>query len=839
MHKLWSLLLAVALFVGHAFATPTGTLTVSAGNIVDSTGTPLVGGTVYFAPVDASGNPISYRINGLGQSLSRPVSAQVVNGVFSIVLPDTSVTAPAHVCFSVTVVDANSGENILGGGYSCVQPTSVVNAWCSGTSCNFDSYPPNLASIAIVQTGPIGPQGIQGNTGPQGVSGAGSNIPLYGIVGAYADGVHDDSAAVATACAAYPEFWLTSSARYLIASNLTLNCNVRSVGGGGFVIPSGVTVTFNGDLYGMVSQMFYGAATGTSPPVGSVIFGSSIKTVKAEWFGAVRGATDSTAQINNALLACANYGCDVELLQGTAYTTSAAIYVPSGVGLVGPPVNDDVNKVYAKILSSSSSADVIDIGPVGNTACCNYNGQRVKNIYLGRSVLPSSGSRGLACNGAVTYDLESLVSTESYSDYWYNGCTSGDTGKGSKYLIAGWGQNGVTGYVTSTVLTGIDLNSENGVAENTIFFHGGSVMGGGFPSNVIVQGISIHGSHINDVNLYDYGFAGASYGLVINYDGAGAQGTAYDIHASHMTFDGCTVTCVKISNIPPNGSVVLTDLYAVANGTSPSVDLETSDAVRIEGAEIANIGSGAGLYLYQSQDNLFNGVEFDFINSVGMSLNSNSSHNTISGRFISANTGSTLLSFADHSMFNNLVSIRGDGQAQYGIYFDATSGLNRLGLVDFWSSTPAAINAPIYDLSVQKQTTGACVVMGVPVLALGSAAGSGATVAFYPDTNTPQHNCNFAVIFTPGTGATAGEIFTASFTLAGNVAGSSPGTIATNYTAGAVMSSSSTCSVSPYKSPIAAASSPYLGDYSAAVAVVSVLNVPTGAAVYLVKCGAY
>ncbi len=179
MNKLKTLVLVVLLFffgLSTAYATPIGTLTVSASNVVDSTGTPLVNGTVYFAPVDGSGNPISYRIGGLGQAISRPVQAPVVNGAFSVTLPDTHLTAPANVCFSVTVVDPNSGENVLGGGYSCVQPSSVAS-WCTSTTCNFDTYVPNLAAVALVQTGPAGPQGIQGAQGIPGSGNAAQGAP--------------------------------------------------------------------------------------------------------------------------------------------------------------------------------------------------------------------------------------------------------------------------------------------------------------------------------------------------------------------------------------------------------------------------------------------------------------------------------------------------------------------------------------------------------------------------------------------------------------------------------------------------------------------------------------
>lgn len=148
MNRLKAFLAAFVVMLGTAMA-QTGTVSVTASHIVDSTGTPLASGVVYFAPVDTSGNPISYHMNGLGQALSRPVSATVTNGAFSLTLPNTSLTTPLNVCFSVSVIDNNTGQNVLGGGYSCLQPSSTSTSWCTGTTCNFDNYVPNLSSIGV------------------------------------------------------------------------------------------------------------------------------------------------------------------------------------------------------------------------------------------------------------------------------------------------------------------------------------------------------------------------------------------------------------------------------------------------------------------------------------------------------------------------------------------------------------------------------------------------------------------------------------------------------------------------------------------------------------------
>lgn len=109
-----------------------------------------------------------------GQAIVSPVSATVTSGSFSLSVVDTSITDPANICYSVTVTDNITGNNLLGAGYRCVQPSSTAT-WCSGSACNFDSYPPNLSPQVISQsgpTGPAGPTGAIGATGPSGPTGS-------------------------------------------------------------------------------------------------------------------------------------------------------------------------------------------------------------------------------------------------------------------------------------------------------------------------------------------------------------------------------------------------------------------------------------------------------------------------------------------------------------------------------------------------------------------------------------------------------------------------------------------------------------------------------------------
>lgn len=132
---------------------PTGYTTVSASHLQDATGTNITNATIWFQPVDNKGKPLSFRSGGTeGQTVSTPVTATVTNGAFSVVLADTTLTQPANVGYSVTVLDNLTGRNLLGSGYECIQPT--------GSTWSFDAYVPNLSpqvSVIVGGEGPAGP----------------------------------------------------------------------------------------------------------------------------------------------------------------------------------------------------------------------------------------------------------------------------------------------------------------------------------------------------------------------------------------------------------------------------------------------------------------------------------------------------------------------------------------------------------------------------------------------------------------------------------------------------------------------------------------------------------
>jgi hypothetical protein len=153
---------------------PTGFTTVSASHFQDATGAVIVNATIYFKPVDNNGNPISFLAGGAGGQVSaKSVQANVIAGAFSIVLADTTLTNPINVGYAVTCIDDLTGNELLGPGYACVQP--------SGSSWSFDTYVPTpIRSLSVWNSGVGG--AIAGITFVDTVTGEHFNLTFAGGV---------------------------------------------------------------------------------------------------------------------------------------------------------------------------------------------------------------------------------------------------------------------------------------------------------------------------------------------------------------------------------------------------------------------------------------------------------------------------------------------------------------------------------------------------------------------------------------------------------------------------------------------------------------------------------
>lgn len=168
-------------------------VTVHGSKLTDSTGA-SVSGTLTFRPVTSTGQPIGYKKGGGGQASTAPIAVAVAAGVFSVQLPDTSLTNPLNVCFSATLSSTGTGYG-LGAGYACVQP-AANNSWCTSGDCNFDNFVPSTPGLAlglqyvtsvngqtgvvVIPAGSLGDSDVTGQTASQGTVNLVGTVPSSG-----------------------------------------------------------------------------------------------------------------------------------------------------------------------------------------------------------------------------------------------------------------------------------------------------------------------------------------------------------------------------------------------------------------------------------------------------------------------------------------------------------------------------------------------------------------------------------------------------------------------------------------------------------------------------------
>jgi hypothetical protein len=146
--------LLMLLFPALVFAQiPTGCVSVYGSGMNGSSGMVPAQGTITFSPVNASGSSISYlgACGGIsGQLSSAPITAAIINGAFSVALPDVTLTNPPSICFSVVATETGTGANLITpGGYKCLNPHGSPTGsgdWCQSIGCNFNAYAPTFTA---------------------------------------------------------------------------------------------------------------------------------------------------------------------------------------------------------------------------------------------------------------------------------------------------------------------------------------------------------------------------------------------------------------------------------------------------------------------------------------------------------------------------------------------------------------------------------------------------------------------------------------------------------------------------------------------------------------------
>ncbi len=168
------LLLARALLCVLSLVTSTSVAqtytTITAGQIVDASGSPLAAGQITFQATDGNGKVIAFMPYQGGQAVTTPVSCNIAGGVITTAasggacrLANTALTTPLNICFAVTITDNVTGDQLQGPGNTCFQP--------KGSTTSFDQYQPDTPAILPVVIGPQGPPGPASVTNANGSNG--------------------------------------------------------------------------------------------------------------------------------------------------------------------------------------------------------------------------------------------------------------------------------------------------------------------------------------------------------------------------------------------------------------------------------------------------------------------------------------------------------------------------------------------------------------------------------------------------------------------------------------------------------------------------------------------
>lgn len=237
--------------------------------------------------------------------------------------------------------------------------------------------------------------------------------------GANTTGASSSSAAFTNANSTGNQVVITKGT-YLLSTSVTFTVPVFMEYGAIITVPTGVTLTFNGTFTAGVYQTFN--CTGT----GAVVFLPTKTAVgNAEWWGATPGdpsvtgvaASVTRAAINAALIALtktqlmpADYWIDARLYMGLPWKELSGY---------GENFGGSVSNIVTRVLSTSATADVIQVGPDTYPGSINdlYQGNKVNNIYFGRVVAPAVTS---SCNGIKnTYTLYALFENVNSAESIY------------------------------------------------------------------------------------------------------------------------------------------------------------------------------------------------------------------------------------------------------------------------------------------------------------------------------------------------------------------------------------------------------------------------------------
>ena len=390
---------------------------------------------------------------------------------------------------------------------------------------------------------------------------------------------------------------------YLVSTNSTFTVPVTMEYGAVITVPTGITLTFNGTFTAGVYQCFN--CTGT----GAVVFLPTKTAVgNAEWWGATPGdpsvtgvaASVTCAAINAALIALtktqlmpADYWIDARLYMGLQWKELAGY----GENFAG-----SVSNLVTRVLSTSATADIIQVGPDTYPGSINalFQGNKVNNIYFSRIVASDITSTCTGVKNQYTlYALfENIVAAESIYGWQFYGTVQTRVNRCRAFRsVAGTGGTDLWyGFYVNGAAVISGLNSGNA----SLYLNYCTASMGTVISNS--AGFYID-QRLTDVFLESPETTACATGVQVlgNASNATFNYENGDVQIKNPIVDGFTYAGIWFKNMNKFGSAEVTSgYYGAASGARAAVAIDDSTgAIRISGGQAimvsATTSSGVGI----------------------------------------------------------------------------------------------------------------------------------------------------------------------------------------------------------------------------------------------------
>ena len=217
---------------------------------------------------------------------------------------------------------------------------------------------------------------------------------------------------------------IISEGNYLISSSITITNNVRFSEGAKLIIPTGVTVTFNGHVDAGIFQIFQ--CTGT----GAVVLSADKNFLGyAEWWGAIANISSggvpaaNSIAINAAIVALAK----VQLMPFDYYISATIKHNTANGWLCGAggKWNSPNGLRATRIVMMDGSTNVLQIGPDSNPGSIGLfrQGIKVTGIFVTRAVAPvvSSACTSVLMQFVLEAYCEDVAAYDSMDSWQFNG----------------------------------------------------------------------------------------------------------------------------------------------------------------------------------------------------------------------------------------------------------------------------------------------------------------------------------------------------------------------------------------------------------------------------------